>query len=100
MFPSLINCSTIDWFLVWPYDALERVANMFLQKTDFAPDLIEKCVVICQHFHTKIQEASELFYEEQKRRTYVTPTSYLELIQTFTSLYYMKVDQITLQRDR
>lgn len=25
MFPSLINCCTIDWFQSWPDDALEKV---------------------------------------------------------------------------
>ena len=27
MFPSLVNCCTIDWFLAWPQEALESVAN-------------------------------------------------------------------------
>ncbi|KAK4874901.1 hypothetical protein RN001_014261 [Aquatica leii] len=100
MFPSLINCCTIDWFLKWPDDALEKVANMFLKQTDITDEMIEKCVFICKHFHTKVEDASDRFYEDLKRRTYVTPTSYLELIQTFKSLYYLKVDQITMQRNR
>ena len=25
MFPSLVNCSTIDWFTEWPAEALESV---------------------------------------------------------------------------
>ncbi|KAB0793663.1 hypothetical protein PPYR_13283 [Photinus pyralis] len=100
MFPSLINCCTIDWFMKWPDDALERVAKMFLQQTDIQMEMIEKCVEICKHFHTAIEVASDKFYEDLQRRTYVTPTSYLELIQTFKSLYYLKVDQITLQRNR
>jgi len=30
MFPSLVNCCAIDWFLPWPKEALEDVANVFL----------------------------------------------------------------------
>ncbi len=26
MFPSLVNCTTIDWFHPWPRDALQNVA--------------------------------------------------------------------------
>jgi dynein heavy chain len=27
MFPSLVNCSTIDWFTNWPTEALINVAR-------------------------------------------------------------------------
>lgn len=29
-FPSLVNCTTIDWFTAWPRDALATVATNFL----------------------------------------------------------------------
>ncbi|CAH1180400.1 unnamed protein product [Phaedon cochleariae] len=100
MFPSLINCCTIDWFQSWPDDALERVAQMFLGQTKIEEAVVHSCVFMCKHFHISVEEASRRFYVEQKRKTYVTPTSYLELIQTFRSLYAVKVDQITVQRNR
>jgi dynein heavy chain, axonemal len=31
MFPSLVNCCAIDWFLPWPQEALQSVATVFLQ---------------------------------------------------------------------
>lgn len=34
MFPSLINCCTIDWFHEWPKDALEMVAHKFLEDVE------------------------------------------------------------------
>lgn len=34
MFPSLTNCCTIDWFQSWPTDALELVANRFLEDVE------------------------------------------------------------------
>ena len=29
MFPSLVNCCTIDWFREWPMEALRSVAVSF-----------------------------------------------------------------------
>jgi len=37
---------------------------------------------------------------ELKRHNYVTPTSYLELITSFKNLYEMKVQKITVQKNR
>lgn len=34
MFPSLVNCTTIDWYDEWPKEGLLSVANKFLTKTD------------------------------------------------------------------
>jgi dynein heavy chain len=34
MFPSLVNCCVIDWFLPWPQEALEDVATRFLSKIE------------------------------------------------------------------
>lgn len=31
LYPSLINCCTIDWFTDWPTDALQRVAESFIK---------------------------------------------------------------------
>jgi len=46
MFPSLVNCCAIDWFLPWPKDALEDVANVFLGSISDLPNQ-EGLVTIC-----------------------------------------------------
>jgi dynein heavy chain len=33
-FPSIVNCTTIDWFSAWPPDALEAVAQKFLSEVE------------------------------------------------------------------
>ena len=33
-YPSLINCTTIDWFLEWPKEALLEVARKYLVDID------------------------------------------------------------------
>ncbi|XP_050671120.1 dynein axonemal heavy chain 3 isoform X2 [Leptidea sinapis] len=101
MFPSLINCCTIDWFTSWPSEALERVASMFIAKMENVDEQLQlSCVQMCQLFHMSVVELSDRFYAEQKRKVYVTPTSYLELIKAFQNLFALKVDQITKARTR
>lgn len=48
MFPSLINCCTIDWFQTWPTDALEMVANKFLEDVELEDDIRKEYEFICQ----------------------------------------------------
>ncbi|XP_015588713.1 dynein heavy chain 3, axonemal [Cephus cinctus] len=100
MFPSLINCCTIDWYTTWPEDALEKVAKMSLKDLDIDEDTREKCVHICKQFHTSVRDTSEDYYKTQRRRNYVTPTSFLELMKSLYKLYGQKVDQITMQQNR
>lgn len=100
MFPSLINCCTIDWFTKWPDDALEKVATMHLSQMTIQEQYIDKCMLICKRFHVSVQTASDIFFLEQKRKTYITPTSYLELIHLFQKMYSFKVEKITLGFNR
>ncbi|KAI4500182.1 hypothetical protein M0802_004599 [Mischocyttarus mexicanus] len=100
MFPSLINCCTIDWYTLWPEDALEKVARSSLKNLDISSELREKCVHICKEFHTSVFIASEDYYKNHHRRYYVTPTSFLQLISSLYRFYGEKVDQITNQESR
>ncbi|XP_020300595.1 dynein heavy chain 3, axonemal isoform X2 [Pseudomyrmex gracilis] len=100
MFPSLINCCTIDWFIPWPEDALEKVARMSLRDLDIDTKLQEKCVQICKEFHMSVSLTSEDYYLTHGRRYYVTPTSFLQLIKSLYKLYAQKTEQITLQQTR
>ena len=83
-FPALINCCTIDWFTAWPSDALLAVSERFLSKVKFDSEEIREHIVnLCQEFHMDVRVLSEEFQSKLKRINYVTPTSYLELIQAF-----------------
>lgn len=86
-FPSLINCCTIDWFREWPNDALEMVATKYLKDCNLPIELESSVVQLCKHFHMSTTTKSEEYLSKARRFNYVTPTSYLELIQTFKRLY-------------
>jgi dynein heavy chain len=38
-FPSLVNCTTIDWFSEWPKDALQSVAVRFLGDIEMSEEV-------------------------------------------------------------
>lgn len=88
MFPSLVNCCTIDWFLPWPKEALQSVAEYFLNDVEL--DEREGIISICVDMQERVSLLSIRYYQELKRFYYVTPTSYLVLIKTFKNLLNMK----------
>ena len=74
----------------WPDDALQVVAQRFLEDLEMEAQVRNGCVEMCKTFHTETRHLSKSFLDELKRHNYVTPTSYLELISTFKSLLNLK----------
>ncbi|ALC38670.1 Dhc36C [Drosophila busckii] len=99
-FPSIVNCCTIDWFQSWPEDALLAVSTRFLATEDLTALERRTAIDMCMEFHTSTQILSAKFFSRLRRYNYVTPTSYLELIQTFKSLLSQKRTNITNNRNR
>ena len=93
MFPSLINCCTLDWFDSWPYEALVSVAHQFLRRipdNELAPAQKEALSEMFPIVHKSVEKAAEKFQLELRRRTYVTPKSYLDGI----SLYLTNLKEV------
>lgn len=99
-FPSLINCCTIDWFQAWPEDALEMVALKFLEEVELTEHEHHACVEMCKEFHESVRVLSTKYFDLLRRTNYVTPTSYLELIQTFKSLLGKKRTEVKMLQNR
>ena len=99
-FPSLVNCCTINWFQAWPPDALQVVAQRFLEEVEMTTELRASCVRLCQEFHESVRALSDRFLAELRRHNYVTPTSYLELISTFKTLLDIRRSAVMKQKRR
>jgi dynein heavy chain len=99
-FPSLVNCCTIDWFIDWPTDALTSVAKYFLDDVELDASYRDGVVEMVVHMHRSVQELANRYKSELRRHFYVTPTSYLELINTVKSLLADKRTQISKLRRR
>ena len=99
-FPSIVNCTTIDWFSEWPPDALQAVAQKFLIEIEMPSEVRDSCAKMVQVFHSTTQLSANRFMSELKRVYYVTPTSYLELINTFKTLLKMKRSEVMALKNR
>ncbi|XP_070836417.1 dynein axonemal heavy chain 6 [Chaetodon trifascialis] len=101
MFPSLVNCCTIDWFVQWPREALLSVSQAFFHNVDFgSEELKQSFSAMCVEIHVSVTDMAERFYSELRRRYYTTPTSYLELINLYLSMLEEKRQQLVFARDR
>lgn len=99
-FPSIINCTTIDWYNAWPEDALYSVAyRKYEEKADALEirddlDVLSKCSVM---LHMTVRDESEVYLSELKRNNYVTPTSYLALVKVFVTELKNQREKIPVQ---
>ncbi|KAJ3321819.1 Dynein heavy chain 6, axonemal [Boothiomyces sp. JEL0866] len=101
MFPSLVNCCTIDWFDEWPKEALLSVSTRFLEFVDLGSDQMkEKIAAMCVEIHSSVGELAKKFWSELRRRYYTTPTSYLELINIYVKMLSEQRKELGTARDR
>ncbi|XP_055844482.1 dynein axonemal heavy chain 12 [Episyrphus balteatus] len=90
LYPSLVNCCTIDWFQIWPEDALQMVAKISMEDVNVEPEVKEAIVVSCQYFHLSANDVIKEFFAETNRIVYITSASFLELIRSFRTLVSRK----------
>ncbi|KAJ1518663.1 Dynein heavy chain 7, axonemal [Coelomomyces lativittatus] len=99
-FSSLVNCTTIDWFHAWPDEALQAVAQNSLQTVDLEDSVRKGIIEMCRHFHQSTTTHSEKFKISLGRYNYVTPTSYLELLNAYKTLLGLKREQVLTVKNR
>ena len=99
-FPSLINCTTIDWFLPWPNTALESVAKHLLKETELETSMVNQIAKLFVGMHSNIIDMSRKYLSEYKKYFYVTPKTYLELIDCFRRSLRNNIDDNKNNIDR
>ena len=96
-FPSIINSTVIDWFQPWPEEALTSVAREQLKK-DFEEmseaEYFESVVKFMPSSFNIVGLKAQDMLEADRRYTYITPKSFLELLKLFGSMYKQKVNVI------
>ena len=101
-FPSLVNCCTIDWFTNWPGEALLNVGAGFIRDNDMnlSDADSEPVVKMFRIIHQSVEVRVKQFAEEFRRISYVTPTSFLELLSTYKKILLQKRSENDFARMR
>eukprot|EP00929_Paragymnodinium_shiwhaense_P038458 TRINITY_DN20312_c0_g1_i3.p1 TRINITY_DN20312_c0_g1~~TRINITY_DN20312_c0_g1_i3.p1 ORF type:complete len:2030 (-),score=489.14 TRINITY_DN20312_c0_g1_i3:63-5702(-) len=87
MFPALVNCCTIDWFLPWPDEALLSVSAKQLEPIQGLTDELKSGLsASCRDVHQLVLQTAVKFEERLRRKVYATPKSYLDLISLYTEM--------------
>ncbi|KAG5483353.1 hypothetical protein LSCM1_04900 [Leishmania martiniquensis] len=89
MFPALVNCTTIDWFSEWPQEALHAVARSTLSSATqgrTAATVTNKLSALMVFLQSTVKDAADRLYEQHRRRTHVTPTSYLIVLMLYNTM--------------
>ncbi|CAH2003821.1 unnamed protein product, partial [Acanthoscelides obtectus] len=100
-FPGLVNNSTIDWIFPWPQQALVAVASVFLKEhpripVNYRDTIIDHVVYV----HQSVTDFTNDFLLMLRRKNYVTPKHYLDLITTYLRLLEEKDNYINAQCER
>ncbi|KAA6364425.1 MAG: putative dynein heavy chain, partial [Streblomastix strix] len=96
-FPSLVNCCTMDWYDPWPQHALLQVAQSITSKWEVEKRYQDSMAEVCVHMHLSVEQASAKFLSEMERHNYTTPTSYLELLNSYERIL-KEMDQLIAAR--
>lgn len=70
------------------------MATKFLSDVELDDSVRQSVAALCKYIHQGVINLSRKFYQLEKRRNYVTPTSYLELINLFKSLLGKKRKEV------
>ncbi|XP_038073413.1 dynein heavy chain 6, axonemal-like isoform X3 [Patiria miniata] len=106
--PSLVNCCTLDWFDEWSEEAMLRVAHVYLGQVDFQGisgdqdpvNLKDNIAHVCVDIHKDITHQTVKYYEEMRRHFYITPSSYLNLIQLYSNMLKEQKQRVMDSKNR
>ena len=110
-FPALMNCVSIDRFHRWSQEALVSVARAKLSEcasqsseskdgNENNQGSIENVAYYMAQAHVSVEDVSKKYYSKQKRNVYVTPKSFLGLIEFYKSLLGRKREELNQKMDR
>ena len=85
-FPGLLSSTTIDWFFPWPEEALKSVSTHYIKDEPFTPEQKELLIKHMVHVHLSVMQYCSDYEAQYKRRSTVTPKSFLDYISVYKKL--------------
>ena len=95
LFPALVNCTTIDWFLDWPNEGLSSVANFYLQSVqDVQANIISGVAHVCSSIFNDLKSRADELLHKEGRFVYTTPQTFIDFLRAFSHFLMSKKDSI------
>jgi dynein heavy chain len=91
-FPAVFSGCTMDWFMAWPKDALVEVAQYYLGQFEMSctPEVKTAVVETMGTVQDGVGQACTEYFDQYRRQTYVTPSSYLSFLNSYRTVYSEK----------
>ncbi|XP_068619246.1 dynein beta chain, ciliary-like [Battus philenor] len=100
-FPSIVNCTAINWFHEWPQDALRSVSKRFISEVRSLPShLVDPVSAFMSHVHQSVNKMSAVYFQNERRYNYTTPKTFLEQIALYSKLLDNKYEELVMMISR
>ncbi|KAI9021920.1 dynein heavy chain and region D6 of dynein motor-domain-containing protein [Hyaloraphidium curvatum] len=101
-FPALFSVCNLIWLSAWPKQALEAVASTYLRELPILADSIPVATVAhhAAHIHDVVVECSQLYHQQYRRKTHVTPKMFITFLQSYLAVYGRKHAELRQAADR
>jgi len=94
-FPSIVKQTSIDWFLPWPQETLETVAQQYLNtEAEITEAEREGIIKVCIDMHERVILLAKEYENKTGFHYYITPTHYLELLELFKKLLVKRAELV------
>ncbi|OEH75838.1 hypothetical protein cyc_03719 [Cyclospora cayetanensis] len=99
-FPALVNCTVIDWFQPWPYEALHSVASKFCAELPIGDGDRASVVDFLPYMFYAVNEAAKTYLEVDRRYAYVTPKTFIEAMKLYKVMLLKRISSVEEHSDR
>ena len=90
MFPSLVTCTTVNWFEPWSAESLQAIARNQLSLSTLDNTLVDKVTNVFVNIHDIAIQVASQFQFETRRHVFFNSAKFLELLNVFVTLLTKK----------